>query len=622
MLTRQLHKFHGGLRLPDHKEQSTSTPIACPPLPARLVVPLLQHAGPPATPCVKAGDPVYKGQLIGQADEALAVPVHAPTSGTVRSIAPMPYPHPSGEPCLAVEILADGLDQWQEPEMLRDPRQFDNQTLLKIIHDAGIAGMGGAGFPAERKLRGHYEIEYLIINGCECEPYISADDMLMRERSDSIMSGIDVLVQLLQPRQVLIAIEDNKPEAVAAMHTALQDRDYQLLTLPTLYPSGGERQLIKILTGLEVPSAGFPVDLGIICQNCATVAAIYNAVVLGRPLISRITTLTGNALKQPMNVECLTGTPIQELLEFAGLQTGQLDRIIAGGPMMGFVLQDYSAPVIKTTNCLIAASPDELAKTTPELPCIRCAECEQVCPSNLLPQQLLFFAKGRVYEQLMTHNLFDCIECGCCSHVCPSQIPLVHHYRAAKAEIRQQQHRKSKAEQAKKRFEQRQQRLQLEEEQKAAARKARNERLAHIKATQQPENKGKTSDDPNQNELKRLKIAASMAQVALNKAEKQLAQHGGESLQNQVSTLKQAAEKAQTALQAAEHAAAQTTVFQGNDSTGKKAKIQLAMQRAALKKAERAGADEKQLQILRQAVNQTEQLLQELSTPDNPARTP
>ncbi|MDX1300526.1 MAG: electron transport complex subunit RsxC, partial [Pseudomonas sp.] len=548
----------GGIHPAERKELSNRTPIQSAPLPKRLTLPLNQHIGAPAEPVVSVGERVLKGQLIAAANGFVSVPVHAPTSGTVSFIGPQPYPHVSGMLAPAIVIDSDGLEQWCELTPCADYQQLENNDLLELIRQAGISGMGGAGFPTSVKLnvRPTQKTHTLIINGTECEPYITADDLLMRERASELVSGIDILAKLIQPEQVLIGIEDNKPEAINAVRNALGARTYQLKVFPTKYPSGGEKQLIQILTGVEVPSGGLPADIGMLCHNVGTCVAIHDAVILGKPLISRITTLTGEALAQPMNVEVLLGTPVGELLAFAGVDHGKLNRLIMGGPMMGFTLPDFAVPLIKTTNCLLASTTAELPPPPPAMPCIRCGECAEACPASLLPQQLHFFAIGQEHEQLKAHNLFDCIECGACAYVCPSSIPLVQYYRAAKGEIRDLEQKQLKAEQSKQRFELRQERLRRAEEQKEAERQARAAKAAQAKAAQATSANASdtaTAAKPAgpSDEQKKLKIEASMAQVALKKAEKQLAAHATAELQAQVDELRSAAAAAQLALDTA-----------------------------------------------------------------------
>jgi len=684
----------GGIHPPERKHLSNRTSIQLAPLPKRLVLPLNQHIGAPAEPLVSLGQRVLKGQLIATANGFVSVPLHAPTSGTISFIGPQPYPHVSGMLAQAIVIDSDGLDQWCALTPCPDYRHLENNSLLEIIRQAGISGMGGAGFPAAVKLnaRPTQKIHTLVINGTECEPYITADDLLMRERTEQLIAGIDILAQLIQPDQVLIGVEDNKPEAIAALRSALHERSYQLRVFPTKYPSGGEKQLIQILTGVEVPSGGLPADIGILCHNVGTCKAIHDAVVLGKPLISRITTLTGEALARPMNVEALLGTPVGELLEFAGLDRSQLNRLIMGGPMMGFTLPSFDVPLIKTSNCLLATTSAELPPPPPAMPCIRCGECAEVCPASLLPQQLHFFAIGQEHEQLKAHNLFDCIECGACAYVCPSSIPLVQYYRAAKGEIRDLEQKQLKAEQSKQRFELRQERLRRAEEQKEIERKARAEKAARVKAAQAEAPASTDAGAPAGvgDELKKLKIEASMAQVAQKKAEKQLATHATPELQAQVDQLRSAATAAQQALDAAmvhsspvaaatapalddgalkkakidaamlraqlrklekletpdddqqaelarvrqqlEEAEKVLTSLQSqaappatqpvDDSALKKAKIELAMQRAALKKAEKAGSDDAELGRLRDALAQAEQALHTAeATTSKPAPT-
>jgi electron transport complex protein RnfC len=587
--------IHGGIHPPERKTLSNRTPIQHPPLPARLVLPLAQHLGAPALPCVTVGERVLKGQKIADADGALSVALHAPTSGTVAFVGPQPYPHASGLPAPAIVIDCDGRDQWCTLEPCADFRALAPEALLAKIRAAGINGLGGAGFPTAVKLAAPAKIHTLVINGAECEPYITADDLLMREKAAELIAGIEILAHLLQPDSVLIGIEDNKPEAIAAVRAALGARPFAVRAIPTKYPSGGERQLIQILTGLEVPSGGLPADIGVLCQNVGTAVAVHDAVLLGRPLISRITTLTGQALARPMNVEALLGTPVGELLAFAGLDRGKLDRLILGGPMMGFTLPELDVPLIKTGNCLLAATRAELPPPPPALPCIRCGDCALACPVSLLPQQLHFFALGDAHEQLKAHHLFDCIECGACAYVCPSSIPLVQYYRAAKADIRELEQKQQKAEHSKQRFELRQERLRREEERKEEERKARLEKAARARAAQ-AEAGGPVAAAPEAgtgDELKRLKIEASMAQVALKKAEKQLAQHDTAELHAQVAELRAALDAAQQALaaaQAAAPAASAPAVPPDGDEALKKAKIEAAMLRVQLRKLEKLDA--------------------------------
>ncbi|WP_339487567.1 electron transport complex subunit RsxC [Pseudomonas sp. EL_65y_Pfl2_R95] len=628
----QIWDIPGGIHPPERKDLSNQTPIQPAPLPARLILPLNQHIGAPAEPVVNVGDAVLKGQLIAKANGFISVPVHAPTSGTISFIGPQPYPHVSGMLAPAIVIDSDGKDQWCELKPCADYPQLEPTTLLELIGQSGISGLGGAGFPTAVKLtaRPTQKIHTLIINGTECEPYITADDMLMREFAAELVSGIEILVQLINPEQVLIGIEDNKPEAIAAVKQAVAERPFHVCVFPTKYPSGGEKQLIQILTGVEVPSGGLPADIGMLCQNVGTAVAVHNAVVLGKPLISRITTLTGEALARPMNVEVLLGTPVGELLSFAGLDQRSLNRLIMGGPMMGFTLPNTDVPVIKTTNCLLASSAAELAAPTPAMPCIRCGECAEVCPASLLPQQLHFFTLGQDHEQLKAHNLFDCIECGACAYVCPSSIPLVQYYRAAKGEIRDLEQKQLKAEQSRQRFELRQERLRLAEEKKEAERKARLERAAHAKASQAsattaeaPGNAVAPKASGLSDELKKLKIQASMAQVALKKAEKQLATHDTPELHTQVSELRSAAEVAQKALDAA--LAAEPVVTPSNDAELKKAKIDAAMLRAQLRKLEKVEAptaeQQTELQQLRGQLEAAEKALASLQTAVAPAPT-
>jgi electron transport complex protein RnfC len=509
---RKIYDFHGGIHPPENKRQSLGSSIADAGVPTELVIPLSQHIGAPASPTVSAGDSVLKGQQIAEARGFVSVPVHAPTSGTVTAIEDRQIAHPSGHAAPCIVIASDGRDEWIEHAGCGDYRSEDKSALLGRIRDAGIAGMGGAGFPTAVKLtvRDEVTIETLIINGTECEPYITADDALMRERADRVIRGTGILQHLIEPAETLIGIEDNKPEALAAMRSAAAGTGIEIVEFPTKYPSGGEKQLIEILTGKQVPSGGLPADVGIICQNVGTAVAVHDAVMLGRPLISRVTTVTGEAVDQPGNYDTLLGTPMRHLLEKAGYRPADNVRLVMGGPMMGFTVPSLDVPVVKTTNCLLAPSEAELPTPPPAQACIRCGMCAEACPVSLLPQQMFWFAQGKEFEKLEQHNLFDCIECGACSWVCPSFIPLVQYYRASKAEILQLRRDSEKAEHSRVRFEARQERLEREEAAKEAKRAARK-KAAEERAQQAAAGGGE--EDPIQAAIERAKARKAAQQA-------------------------------------------------------------------------------------------------------------
>jgi electron transport complex protein RnfC len=484
-----LHRFHGGLVLPAHSEMSTSHPVTFAGIPDELVIPLQQHIGEIATPRVRPGDTVLKGQRIAAPRGNVSCPVHATSSGTVTAIEPRPFPHPSGMTVSSIVITTDGRDSWQSADTsLADYRQASPEALLEHIRNAGIVGLGGAGFPTAVKLgnaTGH-DIDLLLINGVECEPYITCDNMLMQERSGEILQGIFILQHILQPKHSVIAIEDGMPNAEAAMRAAVSAAaidGIEVVQVPEIYPSGGERQLIRVLTGREVPSQGFPSDVGIVCQNVGTAAAVSQAVIQGRPLISRFVTVTGGGISQPRNVEALIGTPFSHLVAACGGYTPQVDRLLMGGPMMGFALHSDDTPVIKTTNCILAVSREEMPPPPPALPCIRCGKCTEVCPADLLPQQLYWYARSGNHDAAQDYSLFDCIECGCCAHVCPSHIPLVQYYRHAKTEIWEQEKQKKAADIARQRHEARQARL-VRIKRERAERMARKKQAVAGKAEQ------------------------------------------------------------------------------------------------------------------------------------------
>ncbi|EMH4079726.1 TPA: electron transport complex subunit RsxC [Serratia marcescens] len=429
--------FDGGIHPPEMKTQSSGAPLRVAPLPKTFIIPLQQHLGPEGELCVNAGDRVLKGQPL-TVGRGRTVPVHAPTSGTVSAITPHITAHPSGLSELCVIIEADGEDRWCEREPVADYRQSPAAELIQRIHQAGIAGLGGAGFPTASKLQGGMSgVETLILNAAECEPYITADDRLMQEHADQIVEGTQILQHILQPKVTLIGIEDNKPEAIAALKHALRGQPgIALRVIPTKYPSGGAKQLTKILTGKEVPHGKHSSAIGVLMQNVGTAFAIKRAIVDGEPLIERVVTLTGEAVERPGNLWARIGTPVQHLLDFVGFRPQAQQMVVMGGPLMGFTLPALNVPIVKISNCILAPTVDEMTPQEPEQSCIRCGLCVDACPAGLLPQQLYWFSRGQEHDKARNHNLFDCIECGACAFVCPSNIPLVQYYRQEKAEIK------------------------------------------------------------------------------------------------------------------------------------------------------------------------------------------
>ena len=483
----KLWDFHGGIHPPEMKTQSSGTPLRQLPLATRFVIPLKQHIGAEGELCVNVGDSVLRGQPLTRGRGRM-LPVHAPTSGNIVAIAPHSTAHPSALPELSVIIEADGEDRWIERDGWSDYRSRDRDALIERIHQFGVAGLGGAGFPTGAKLKsGGDLIETLIINAAECEPYITADDRLMQDCAAQIVEGVRILMHILQPRQVLIGIEDNKPQAISMLRAVLAGaHDIQLRVIPTKYPSGGAKQLTQILTGKQVPHGGRSSDIGVLMQNVGTAYAIKRAIIDGEPLTERVVTLTGESVSKPGNVWARLGTPVRHLLEHAGFCPSAEQLVIMGGPLMGFTLPWLDVPVVKITNCLLAPSATEMGEQQEEKGCIRCSACADACPADLLPQQLYWFSKGQQHDKATAHNLSDCIECGACAWVCPSNIPLVQYFRQEKAEIYAIAQEEKRNAEAKARFEARQARLEREKA-------ARAER--HKKAAVQPAAKDQQAID-------------------------------------------------------------------------------------------------------------------------------
>jgi electron transport complex protein RnfC len=473
-----LFKFKGGVKPPTNKTQSNTLPIAQAPLPSRLIVPLHQSIGGTPRPVVKAGDHVLKGQLIGEADGWISAAVHAPTSGTVLEVAMHVQPHPSGLDAMCVVIEPDGKDEWIAHGPL-DYAAMTPEAVREHLQQSGVVGLGGAAFPTHGKLTASKTVpmDELIINGAECEPFITCDDLLMRERAEEVVRGIGIFRDLLQPKKVLIGIEDNKPEAAAAMRAAVDalNEPFLVIQVPTLYPAGGAKQLIRVLTGKEVPAAKRSTDLGVQCFNVATAYTAWRAIAHGEPVVSRLVTVSGN-VHAPRNYEVLIGTPMGELLKLAA-PNPDTDGIVMGGPMMGFLVPNEQVPVIKATNCLIAHSDRVFPPKAPEMPCIRCGACAEVCPHELQPFEMYWFSRAKNFGKTQEYHIFDCIECGCCSFVCPSRIPLVQYFRFAKSEIWAREREKNAADGAKTRFEFKQLRDEREKAEKA-------EKLAKVAAAQ------------------------------------------------------------------------------------------------------------------------------------------
>jgi electron transport complex protein RnfC len=466
--TFDLGKLHGGLRLEGRKAVSTAQEIQVLPVPSQLILPLTQHVGDQANPIVGIGEHVLKGQMIAEADGSLSAPLHAPSSGQVVAIERWPVSRRYGEPAPCVVIESDGKDEAIDyAANVVDYKSLSPDELLQQLLRGGIVGLGGAVFPTAQKLMQAITapLEYLILNGVECEPYISCDDMLMREHADDVLRGALILMHALGVEKCYVAIESDKPEAVSKMTGALSVIDDERLVLklvPTIYPSGGEDQLVQLVANREVPSGGLPTDIGCVVQNVGTSAAVHRWINHGEPLTSRITTITGDGILSPVNVMAPIGTTVAEIVAFAGGYTERANQLIIGGQMTGKSVTTDDVPLVKATNCILVLS--ELHAHAEELPCIRCGECAAVCPIQLQPQQLFWYACADNEKQMRAHGLIDCIECGCCDLVCPSHIPLTADFRTAKGRIRELADEKARAERARARFESRNERLEIEKQ--------------------------------------------------------------------------------------------------------------------------------------------------------------
>jgi len=417
-------KFRGGVKLP-HLKPTAGCLIERARVPERVVVPLKQHVGSACDPLVQRGEKVKAGQKIGDS-AAVSAPVHSPVSGTVADI--KVHPIPTGEDAVSVVIESDGRDEWAEMSGI-DYEKASREEILSKIREAGIVGLGGAAFPTHVKLNPPKKVDTLIINGCEGEPFITADHSLMLEHPERIVVGAKIMMKACGAERVIIAIEDDKRDAEKLLRR-FEDERVKVVVLPSRYPQGDERHLIKALTGREVPAGGLPFDVGAVVNNVATAKAVADAVLEGRPLVERVVTVTG-AVRSPKNLLTRIGTMFSALIEECGGPAGDFDKMIAGGPMMGFA-QKCDVPVVKGTNCILLMK----AGREEERDCIRCGRCVEVCPMGLMPTLFVSFSKKGMFEKCREYNVASCDECGCCAYACPSKIPIVQYIRVAKNALR------------------------------------------------------------------------------------------------------------------------------------------------------------------------------------------
>ncbi|MDX1914827.1 MAG: electron transport complex subunit RsxC [Methylophilus sp.] len=584
----KIFRFHGGVHPPENKTQSTQLPIGQLPMPDTLVLPLRQHVGNIPKIKVQVGEHVLKGQLLAEPEGMVSAAVHAPTSGTISAIADAVIPHPSGLPDHCITLTPDGKDTWIAHQA-QDWRHADRKTLVDSLRNSGIVGLGGATFPTQIKLRtdGKSNVDTLIINAAECEPYITCDDALMRERAEDIVKGIAIAQYLLGASHVYIGIEDNKPQAIQAMQLATKDSAIQVVVVPTLYPSGDARRLVHLILGEEIPHDKRATQVGIQVFNVGTIVALHRFFDHGEPCVNRIVTVTGN-VQTPQNFEVLFGTPITHLISAAGGKKPDTTHYIMGGPMMGFDLPSERVPITKAANCIIAASPNLFAPPPQPMPCIRCARCADACPVNLQPQELYWFSKSDNFEKARDYNLFDCIECGACSYVCPSNIPLVQYYRYAKSEIIASDKAKEAADIARERNEARLARIEREKLERAQkhAERAQAGKADLAKTESAPKETAATNAD----DAKKAAIAAAIARA---KAQKLAAQQAGELPKNTAptnATMQQ--EIAEIDARRATVGLTETEAPSGVD-TEKQDKIAAAIARAKAQKAAAEAAKEK-----------------------------
>ncbi|MCW8878921.1 MAG: electron transport complex subunit RsxC [Kangiellaceae bacterium] len=499
-------KFHGGIHPQEFKSISNQRPIEKLVLSKTLRLPLKQHVGVQSIPIVTVGEGVTKGQLIAKCGKGLGANIHAPANGKINKIELMQAGHPSGLPVPAIEISVEdsaNAGSFTLPK-ISDWRQVNLKELISQVRQAGIVGLGGATFPTEIKLK-NQSIDTLIVNAMECEPYITCDDRMLQELAKEVIEGAQISAHIVGASDIIFATEDNKSAAIKALATSLEEEkddkhtaSMKIVVAPTKYPSGGEKQTIELVTGKQLPKGELPSSLGLLVQNVATLRAIYKAVTEGETLTERLITITGDAISNPGNYWLPFGTLLSDIAEHFEVDRQECKKAVLGGPMMGQSVSDFETPVSKSTNCIIfnrdkSNEKSWVIEAKQHQSCIRCSECQVVCPADLLPQQLYWFSKSEQWEGLEKQDLFDCIECGACAYVCPSEIPLVHYFRFGKSEIKKIKMAQVKSEKAKQRFDFRETRLarakaeRAEKHRKAAEarKKAASEKSADAKENKQ-----------------------------------------------------------------------------------------------------------------------------------------
>ncbi len=483
----KLFKIRGGVHPDDRKKLSANKAIEAMPMPKLLRIPLQQHIGAPAEPVVRKGDKVLKGQLLANSQSAISAAVHAPTSGQIMAIGNYMAPHPSGLPIRTITLKPDDEDRWISLPALIDPFTLTLDEITQRVAEGGIVGMGGATFPSAVKLglRKRYQLHMLVLNGAECEPYLTCDDRLMREQADEILDGIRIMMYALQVEQVLVAIENNKPEALSAMRKASADfNEIRIINVPTRYPMGSEKHLVQTLTGKETPARALTADIGIVVHNVATAHAVHDAVRFGRPLISRVVTVSGGAIREPRNLRVPVGATVQDLLDYCGGFSEPPSHLLSGGPMMGHPIPNTKVPLIKGFNGVIALTARE-TEIRPPMPCIRCGSCVNACPCGLVPLEMAARCRKGDLQGAVDLGLMDCIACGSCAYVCPAHVPLVQYFNYAKGELTMRQRAQYKQSETKRLTEQRTVRVEHQKKVKREAMMLRRKEAARKKAVAQ-----------------------------------------------------------------------------------------------------------------------------------------